>query len=63
MTTAAQLRAAAKRHGLTIAEIARRSGVPYQRLIRVSNGYQAPSNATRRAIADALGERVEEVWG
>jgi len=49
--------------GLSIAELSRRSGVRYQLLSRVLNGYQPPSQKTRELTSEALGIDPEALWG
>lgn len=51
--------------GMTVAEVAERSGVSHRtitRLARAGENPTSPSPLTRRALADALGKPAEELW-
>ena len=49
--------------GLSLIDLARQTGVAYDRLIRVVNGYRKPKPTEVEAIAEALGLSSESVGG
>lgn len=57
------LREARLRAGLTQAELARRAGLSRCAYTNIEKGRKYPSLVTALRIADALGERVEELFG
>lgn len=49
--------------GMTMATLAGRIGVSYDRLVKVVNGYRQPRPEEVRAIASVLSMRPEELQG
>lgn len=54
----AELRA----RGWSLADLARAAGLPYNRLMRSTSGYHAPSADTRARAALALGVSAASLW-
>lgn len=55
MVTPSRIRLARERRALTLARLARMSGIPQQRLSGYENGHTEPTQESVRAIANALG--------
>jgi len=49
--------------GLSVADLARQSGITYQTLIASILGYRPPSPRTRELTAAALNMAPEDLWG
>ena len=62
VTDAPHLRDILRERGLSIAEMARRAGLPYGTAARVVFEYQHPSEPTRDAIGRALGMKPSRIW-
>jgi lambda repressor-like predicted transcriptional regulator len=57
-----RLRELLMQRGISIAELSRRSGLPYGTATRVVSAYQTPTERTRRAIARALQIPQADIW-
>jgi transcriptional regulator with XRE-family HTH domain len=61
MATSDLLRRHMERKGMTIVDLARRSGVGVATISRIINGHYEPRQSTREKIAAALGVSVRQL--
>ena len=62
MRVSNSIRQVARRNGLTMAAVSRRSGISYPRLNVLATGTVTPRMETAAKIAAALGVAIHDVW-